>query len=145
MGGRPAVAAAAAGWTSACAHADAGLRDLQTAARQWSCSGSGRARETLARACRRLADDVDAQTADEEATLLPLLDAHLPDAGWAAITRTARCGLSGLGLALEDCGAADRVRLLGGLPAGTRLAWRLRGGRRYRAAVVRLRGAPPAA
>ncbi|MGY1723521.1 hemerythrin domain-containing protein [Blastococcus sp. SYSU DS0533] len=148
---RPAVSTAVAGWTSSCARIDAELRDLDTAARQWACSGSGRARETFARACRRLADDVDAQTADEEATLLPLLDAHLADAEWVAVTRSARCGLSGreqllvLGLALEDCAAADRTRLLGGLPRGTRLAWRLWGGGRYRASVVRLRGAPPAA
>ncbi|MDP5183551.1 hemerythrin domain-containing protein [Blastococcus sp. BMG 814] len=150
-GARPAVAAAVAGWTSSCARIDAALRDLDTAARQWACSGSGRAREAFARACRRLADDVDAQTAEEEAILLPLLDAHLTDAGWAPVVRTARCGLSGreqllvLGLALEDCSAADRARLLGGLPRGRRLAWRLWGGGRYRAAVVRLRGAPPAA
>ncbi|MCF6746383.1 hemerythrin domain-containing protein, partial [Blastococcus sp. KM273128] len=148
---RPAVAAAVAGWTGSCARIDAALRDLDTAARQWACSGSARARATFALACRRLADDVDAQTADEESTLLPLLDTHLTDAGWAATTRSARCGLSGrdrllvLGLALEDCSAVDRARLLGGLPAGTRLAWRLWGGGRYRAAVVRLRGAPPAA
>ncbi|MGY2001645.1 hemerythrin domain-containing protein [Blastococcus sp. SYSU DS1024] len=148
---RSAVAAAVAAWTSSCARIDAALRDLDTAARQWATSGSSRARETFARSCRRLADDVAAQTAEEEATLLPLLDAHLTDAAWAAVVRTARCGLSGrqqllvLGLALEDCSAADRARLLGGVPRATRLAWRLYGGGRYRAAVVRLRGAPPAA
>jgi hypothetical protein len=49
-----------------------------------------------------------------------------------------------LGLALEDACAGDRARLLAGLPASTRLAWRLGGRRRHRAAVVRLRGAPPA-
>ncbi|MGY1826930.1 MULTISPECIES: hemerythrin domain-containing protein [unclassified Blastococcus] len=147
----PAVTAAVATWTSSCTGIDAALRDLDTAARQWACSGSGRARETFVRACRRLADDVEAQTAEEEATLLPLLDAHLTDAGWASVVRTARCGLSTrqrllvLGLALEDCSAADRARVLDGVPRGTRLAWRLYGGGRYRAAVVRLRGAPPAA
>ena len=50
-----------------------------------------------------------------------------------------------LGLALEDACAADRARLLGGLPRATRVAWRTSGARTYRAAVVRLRGAPPAA
>lgn len=35
------------------------------------------------------------------------------------------------------------LRLLAGLPT-TRSAWRIYGGRRHRAAVVRLRGAPPA-
>jgi hypothetical protein len=49
-----------------------------------------------------------------------------------------------LGLALEDSCAAERARLLDGLSRATRSAWRLYGGRRYRAAVVRLRGAPPA-
>jgi len=50
-----------------------------------------------------------------------------------------------LGLALEDSTAADRARLLSGVSAATRLAWRLHGRVDYRAAVVRLRGAPPAA
>ena len=50
-----------------------------------------------------------------------------------------------LGLALEDSCAADRARLLEGLPRRQRWAWRLSGARRYRRAVVRLRGEPPAA
>ncbi|WP_346619323.1 hemerythrin domain-containing protein [Blastococcus montanus] len=149
-GSRPAAEAAVASWTVSCTRIDAALRDLDTLARQWSVSGTARARDGFARACRRLADDVDAQTAEEEATLLPLLDAHLTDADWAAIIRTARCGLSGrqqllvLGLALEDCCAGDRARLLRGTRRSTRLAWWLHGRRRYRASVVRLRGAPPA-
>ncbi|MGY2082241.1 hemerythrin domain-containing protein [Blastococcus sp. SYSU DS0539] len=147
---RPAAEAAVAAWTLACSHIDAALRDLDTTARQWVVCGSGRARDGFARACRRLAEDVAAQTAEEEATLLPLLDRHLTDADWTATIRTARCGLSGrqqllvLGLALEDSCAGDRARLLSGVPRSTRLAWRLYGGGRYRAAVVRLRGAPPA-
>ncbi|MCZ2861137.1 hypothetical protein [Blastococcus sp. VKM Ac-2987] len=148
---RPAVEAAIAGWTSACSRIDAALRDLDTAANQWAVCGSSRARDGFALACRRLAGDVAAQTAEEEAVLLPLLDRYLTDADWTAIIRTARCGLSGrqqllvLGLALEDACAGDRTRLLSGVPRSTRLAWRLYGGNRYRAAVVRLRGAPPAA
>ena len=138
-------------WSRSCSRIDARLRDLDTAARQWAVSGTPAARAGFARLCRTLADDVAAQTTEEEATLLPLLDAFLTDAQWTAISRGARCGLTGrqrllvLGLALEDCCATDRVRLLGGLPRATRLAWRLYGGGRYRAAVVRLRGAPPAA
>ena len=68
----------------------------------------------------------------------------------AEVTRAARCPLTRrerslvLGLALEDACADDRARLLAGLPAPARLAWRLAGRRRYRATVVRLRGAPPA-
>jgi hypothetical protein len=49
-----------------------------------------------------------------------------------------------LGMALEDLGPTNRARLLAGLSPGVRLAWRLRGRAGYRAAVVRLRGAPPA-
>jgi hypothetical protein len=49
-----------------------------------------------------------------------------------------------LGLALEDACAGDRARLLSGLPLARRLAWRTVGSSRFRAAVVRLRGAPPA-
>ncbi|WP_104524593.1 hemerythrin domain-containing protein [Blastococcus atacamensis] len=145
------AAAAVAAWTAATSGIDAQLRDLDTAARQWAVAGSPAAREGFARLCRTLADDVEAQTTEEEAILLPLLDAHLTDAEWARISRGARCGLPArqrlivLGLALEDCCADDRARLLGGLPRSTRLAWRLYGGGRYRAAVVRLRGAPPAA
>ena len=44
-----------------------------------------------------------------------------------------------------DAMHAFRARLLGGVPRATRLAWRLHGRSRYRTAVVRLRGAPPAA
>jgi hypothetical protein len=49
-----------------------------------------------------------------------------------------------LGLTLEDCCPDDRARLLAGLPWSVRTAWRVYGARHYRAAVVRLRGAPPA-
>jgi hypothetical protein len=57
---------------------------------------------------------------------------------------SAREQLLVLGLALEDSCAAERARLLDGLSRATRSAWRFYGSRRYRAAVVRLRGAPPA-
>ena len=50
-----------------------------------------------------------------------------------------------LGLALEDAAPGERARLLAALPTATRTAWRLTGRRRYRAAVIRLRGEPPAA
>jgi hypothetical protein len=127
------------------------LRDLSTAARQWAVAGTLPARNAFARGCRALADAVEAQTADEERDLVPLLDAHLTAAGWAAIASASRCRLSPaeqlivLGLALEDACATDRARLLDGVPRSVRMAWRMTGQRRYRAAVVRLRGAPPAA
>jgi hypothetical protein len=137
-------------WTARVAGLDSRLRGLSTAARQWAVAASDKARDAFALACLDLADAVDAQTAEEERELLPLLAAHLTPAAWAEVTRTARCPLSRrerslvLGLALEDACAADRARLLAGLPASTRLAWRLVGRRRHRATVVRLRGAPPA-
>ncbi|WP_100500659.1 hemerythrin domain-containing protein [Geodermatophilus chilensis] len=136
-------------WTAHVAGLDDRLRGLSTAARQWAVAASGRARDAFTLACLDLADAVDAQTAEEERDLLPLLAAHLSPAAWAEVTRAARCPLSRrertlvLGLALEDASAADRARLLAGLPASARLAWRLVGRRRHRAAVVRLRGAPP--
>ena len=138
-------------WTARCARIDHMLRDVATAARQWRVACTGSARTAFAAACRSLADEVDAQTGEEERTLLPLLAAHLPDEDWAAIAARSHCRLSGpeqlfvLGLALEDSCAGDRARLLEGLPWSVRTAWRMYGGRRYRAAVVRLRGAPPAA
>ena len=108
------------------------------------------ARRAFASACRALADAVDVHTDAEECTLLPPLEAHLEPADWAAIARSAHCRLTAreqllvLGLALEDADAGDRARLLDGLSAITRSAWRRSGQRRYRATVVRLRGAPPA-
>ena len=148
---RAAAQDAVAAWTAACSRIDARLRDLETGARQWAVAGAAKARHAFVRACSALADDVAAQTAEEERTLLPLLDRHLPDDAWAAISRGARCGLSArerlmvLGLALEDSSPGERARLLSGLPRTTRLAWRLYGRSRYRAGTVRLRGAPPAA
>jgi hypothetical protein len=137
-------------WTAGCARIDHMLRDIATAARQWTVAATVPARDAFAAACRSLADAVDAQTAEEERTLLPLLDVHLHADDWAAIARSARCRLPAseqllvLGLALEDACAADRARLLGGLSPATRAAWRLSGGRQFRSAVVKLRGAPPA-
>ncbi|MCW2635303.1 MAG: uncharacterized protein JWQ99_1670 [Blastococcus sp.] len=142
--------AAVEDWAATCARIDSMLRDVATAARQWAVAATVPARDRFAAACRSLADAVDAQTAEEERTVLPLLEVHLHADDWAAIARTARCRLTGfeqllvLGLALEDACAADRARLLGGLSPVTRAAWRLYGGRQFRAAVVRLRGAPPA-
>jgi hypothetical protein len=127
------------------------LRDLATAARQWDVAATRPARDAFATACRALADAVDAQTTEEERTLLPLLGEDLRPGDWAAITHSWHCRLSGreqllvLGLALEDSCAGDRARLLDGLPPSVRVAWRLYGRRSYRTAVVRLRGAPPAA
>lgn len=137
-------------WTASCARIDHMLRDVATAARQWQVAGTVSAQTAFAAACRALADAVDIQTAEEERALLPLLAAHLAAEDWAAIAARSHCRLSGpeqlfvLGLALEDSCAGDRARLIDGLPPSVRMAWRLYGGRRYRAAVVRLRGAPPA-
>jgi hypothetical protein len=138
-------------WTRRCARIDHMLRDVATAARQWQVAGTVPARTAFASACRALADAVEAQTADEERDLLPLLGEHLADEEWAAIAASSHCRLSGpeqlfvLGLALEDSCAADRARLIEGLPWSVRTTWQVYGARRYRAAVVRLRGAPPAA
>jgi hypothetical protein len=137
-------------WTAHCARIDHMLRDVATAARQWGVALTCPARDAFAMACLDVADAVIAQTREEERVLLPLLGAHLDAADWAAITRSARCDLSAsdqllvLGLALEDASADERARLLEGVPSSVRWAWRLGGERRYRASVVRLRGAPPA-
>jgi hypothetical protein len=137
-------------WAACCARIDHMLRDVATAARQWCVAATPPARRAFAAACRALAEAVDAQTEDEECTLLPLLEAHLEPGDWSAIAESAHCRLTAreqlmvIGLALEDSTAAERARLLDGLSPATRSAWRLYGGRHYRAAVVRLRGAPPA-
>lgn len=138
-------------WTSRAALLDHVLRDLSTVARQWAVAGTLPARNAFARACTRLAEQVDAHLAAEERDLHPLLARHLPAAEWTTISRTATTTLSGreqlilLGLALEDACAIDRARLMAGLAPATRTAWRVVGRRNYRATVVRLRGAPPAA
>ncbi len=140
-----------AGWDARCAVIDRALRDLATAGRRWAVAASARSRDAFALACLDLAAAVDAHTAAEEHELLPLVAASLPAAEWTAVTRAARPALSGrerllvLGLALEDATPAERARLLAGVGRGLRLVWRLAGRSRYRAAVVRLRGAPPAA
>jgi hypothetical protein len=155
LGGTPVdradeVRTAVQDWTTRCARIDHMVRDVATAARQWDVAATGPARNAFALASQGLSDAVDAQTADEERTLLPLLGEHLQDPDWTAIARSSPCQLSGreqllvLGLALEDSCAADRARLLDGLSPSARTAWRLYGRRSYRAAVVRLRGAPPA-
>ena len=138
-------------WTSRTALLDHTLRDLSTVARQWAVAGTPPARDGFVRACTRLADAVDEATRAEERDLLPLLSEYLSDGEWAAVTRAASTTLSGreqmlvLGLALEDACALDRARLLAGLSPTARTAWRVFGRRDFHAAVVRLRGAPPAA
>jgi hypothetical protein len=140
-----------ADWTTRTALLDHTLRDLSTVARQWAVAGTAPARDAFVRACTRLADAVDEATRVEERDLLPLLSEHLPDCEWAAVSRAATTTLSGreqmlvLGLALEDACALDRARLLAGLSPAARTAWRMFGRRDFHAAVVRLRGAPPAA
>jgi hypothetical protein len=137
-------------WTTRCGRIDHALRDLSTAARQWAVALTGPARDGFAMACLDLADAVDAQTSREERLLHPLLAEHLDPAAWSAIARSARSDLSPreqslvLGLALEDACAGDRARLLAGLPPLRRLGWRTVGAGHFRAAVVNLRGAPPA-
>ena len=125
------------------------LRDVATAARQWAVAATPPARRAFAAACRGLADAVDARPTTRSAP--PAAAGGPPRArGLVAIAESEHCRLTAreqllvLGLALEDSSAGDRARLLGGLSPATRSAWRLYGGRRYRAAVVRLRGAPPA-
>ena len=126
------------------------MGDVVTAGRQWEVARTAQARDSFATACGAVAVAVETQTRDEEADLLPLLDRWLHADDWTAIARSSHCRLSGreqllvLGLALEDSCAGDRARLLGGLSPSARMAWRLHGRRTYRAAVVRLRGAPPA-
>jgi hypothetical protein len=140
-----------ADWTSRAALLDHNLRDLSTMARQWAVALNLPSRDGFARACARVADAVEAHTAEEETDLLPLVSMYLPDAEWTAVRRAARTALSGreqmlvLGLALEDACALDRARLMAGLSPAARTAWRVVGVRNFRATVVRLRGAPPAA
>ena len=149
-GERDAVREVVAEWTSRAALLDHSLRDLSTVARQWAVATTPPARDAFLRACARVADAVDAHTAAEETELLPLLARYLPDGEWTTIRRAAGSTLSGreqmlmLGLALEDACALDRARLLAGLSPAARTAWRVVGHRNFRAAVVRLRGAPPA-
>jgi hypothetical protein len=146
-----AVRAVVAEWTSRAALLDHSLRDLSTIARQWAVATTVPARNAFIRALNRVADVVDAHTAAEEAELVPLLARYLPDREWTAVRRAAGTALSGreqmliLGLALEDACAIDRARMLAGLSPAARTAWRVVGHRNFRAAVVRLRGAPPAA
>jgi hemerythrin HHE cation binding domain-containing protein len=150
-GQQDAARALVADWTSRAALLDHDLRDLSTAARQWAVAQTVPARDAFVRACRRVASAVDAHTAAEEAGLLPLLARHLPDREWLAIRRAAHTCFTGreqmlvLGLALEDACALDRARLLAGLSPAARTAWRVFGRRDFHSAVVRLRGAPPAA
>lgn len=138
-------------WTSRAAALDHSLRDLVTVARQWAVAGTPPARNAFARACARLSVTVDVHLTAEERELLPLVARYLPAREWTAVSRAATTSLSGreqllvLGLALEDACAIDRARLMAGLAPATRTAWRVVGRRNYRAAVVRLRGAPPAA
>jgi hypothetical protein len=145
------VRAAVEDWTRRCAQIDHMLRDVATAARQWAVAETASARDAFAAACRSLAEAVDEQTVLEEETLLPLLSTHLRNDDWMAIAASSHCRLSPreqllvLGLALEDSSAGDRARLMVGLPRSIRAAWHLHGRRTYRAAVVKLRGAPPAA
>ena len=107
------------------------LRDVATAARQWQVAGTAPARDAFAVACRDLADAVDAQTAEEERVLLPLLAAHLAPADWAAIARVvalpalraraaarARPGARGLHAPTTAPGCSA------GLPPAARMAWR---------------------
>ena len=139
-----------ADWTSRAALLDHQLRDLSTAARQWAVAATPPARDPFVRAVTRVADFEEAHTAAEEAQLFPLLNHQLPAARWTSVSRAARTRLSGreqmlvLGLTLEDACALDRARLLAGLPRDARTAWRMFGHRNFCAAVVRLRGAPPA-
>jgi hypothetical protein len=138
-----------ADWTAHSSRVDHLLRDVGTAARQWAVTGTAPARDSFAMACLVLAGAIDEQTAEEERDLVPLLPA-LPAAQWSAITAAAGCTLTPreqlfvLGLALEDARPGEQARLLAALPAATRTAWRLTGRRHYRAAVLRLRGEPPA-
>jgi hypothetical protein len=137
-------------WTSRAALLDHQLRDLSTVARQWAVAATLPARTAFARACARVAEAVEEHLAAEEQDLHPLIARYLADADWTAVSRGATTSLSGreqlfvLGLALEDACAIDRARLMAGLSPATRTAWRAVGRRHYRAAVVRLRGAPPA-
>lgn len=140
-----------AAWTSDAALLDHLVRDLATLARQWAVALTPPARDAFAHACSRLSESIDAHLTAEELELLPIVSRHLPNSEWTAVSRAATTTLTGreqllvLGLALEDASAIDRARLMAGLAPATRTAWRVVGSRSYRAAVVRLRGAPPAA
>jgi Hemerythrin HHE cation binding domain len=140
-----------ADWTSRTAALDHALRDLSTVARQWAVATTEPARTAFQRACARLADTIDAHTAEEEAALLPLVGRNLPADAWAEVSNRAGTAFDGreqmlvLGLVLEDACAIARARVLAGLSPAARAAWRHCRRRTYRATVVRLRGAPPAA
>ena len=138
-------------WTSRTALLDHTLRDLSTVARQWAVAKTVPARDAFVRACTGVADAVEDATRAEEQHLLPLLSEYLPDGDWAGVTRAATTTLSGREQMLgAGPRARGRLRPRPRPPAGRPLPRRphrvaVVGARNFRAAVVRLRGAPPAA
>ncbi|MGY1722768.1 hemerythrin domain-containing protein [Blastococcus sp. SYSU DS0533] len=139
-----------AAWAARTAPLDRRLRDLSAAAREWAGTGTAAAHDAFVGACGLVADEVVASAAADEADLMPLLAVHMPAAEWAAVVRASGAALPGreqmlvLGLVLEDASAIDRARVLAALSPAVRTAWRAVGRRDFRAAVVRLRGVPPA-
>jgi hypothetical protein len=139
-----------ADWTSRATPIDHELRDLGTAGRRWTVAANQPARVAFHRALTEVADTHGTHTFREEVDLLPLLGTYLPAAEWARICAATHTCFSGpeqlhvLGLLLEDATTEDKRRLEQALTPTFRASWRLIGRRRYRTAVVRLRGAPPA-
>ncbi len=133
---------------------DEGLGRTSALMERWTADPSEETRGALVAALRDHHDLLRAHLDAEEATVMPLVAAHIGPEQWRAVgerglARTPRHRLMiALGAILEDASESERAEFLGRLPLPARLLWRLAGRRQYRREMQRVRGdltgAPPA-
>lgn len=110
-------------------------------------SGSAAGRDAFAATVEELDAALREHMADEERSVLPLVEQHLSVAEWESLGERQRAGipkdrlLIQLGWILDGLSGAERAAFLRKMPLPARLAWRLVGRRRFEQERRRVYGA----
>jgi iron-sulfur cluster repair protein YtfE (RIC family) len=110
-------------------------------------SASAAARDAFAATVEEIGAALREHMADEERTVLPLVEQHLSVAEWEALSERQRAGipkdrlLIQLGWILDGLSPTERATFLRKMPLPARIAWRLFGRRRFEQERRRVYGA----
>ena len=113
------------------------LERAQPLAEAYRAAASPAARDAFAATVEELDAALREHMADEERSVLPLVEAHLSVAEWEALGERQRAGipkdrlLIQLGWILDGLSAGERAAFLRKMPLPARIAWRLVGRRKF--------------
>jgi hemerythrin-like domain-containing protein len=128
----------------------AGLHDaIETTRRElvaWEATPTASGSEALATALSTVVDRLAEHLAEEERDIVPLIAAHITQAEWDHLGKVAfskftpKQRFTAMGEMLAAAHPTEAARMLAGLPAPSKVFWRLLGRRKYERFIAKVHG-----